>query len=99
MKNYANAMNSKLKLTNRKTGDTRIVSEVTWESMQRDGRSRYWTPEPLDKPKVKAEIKKEKEKIVIEPIKVSEPEPTKEPETKKRFYNKPKKEEETDGTN
>lgn len=69
MLNLKNAMDSKLKLTNRKSGEERIVSVQTWDYMQADGRSRYWTPEILNEvKKTPKPVKKEKEEIKIQPI-------------------------------
>lgn len=73
MLNSKNVMKSKLRLTNRKTGEQRTVSASTWDYMQSDGRSRFWTPEIVNEvkatPKPPKPAKKEKEEIKIEPIK------------------------------
>ena len=73
-----------------------MVTEKVWETMQKDGRSKYWTPELIDKPVKKAAPKKEKEKVVIERIKVSKPKEEKVEEEPKSEINENK---ENDGTN
>lgn len=79
-------MSLKLKLTNRSTGEERIVSPDVWDSYLRTGRSKFWTVEPIEekssKPKPKAKEEPVKEEIVIKPIK-----------------SKPKKEENENETN
>jgi len=73
-----------LKLTNRSTGESKIVTPDVWESYLKSGRSRYWSAEPVEKTPSKPKVKDEpeKEEIKIQPIKV-----------------KPKKEENKDETN
>lgn len=62
-------MTSKLKLTNRYDGRERKVSLEVWDLMRKDGRSKYWTPEPLNTPTKKTSKKSpEKEEIKIERI-------------------------------